>query len=51
VYVLTAPPQVGLARELCDEQEGGASPIALTARAAALCALLRKLVSGGSVAC
>ncbi len=29
------PLQVGLAREFCDEQEGGASPIALTARAAA----------------
>jgi hypothetical protein len=28
------PLQVGLAREFCDEQEGGASPIALTARAA-----------------
>jgi hypothetical protein len=24
---------VGLAREFCDEQEGGASPIALTVRA------------------
>jgi hypothetical protein len=47
---VTLPPQVGLARKFCDEQEGGASQLALAARAAAPVLRLPRLSGSASAA-